>query len=315
MSPILVTGGSGFIGAAAVEALAKRGDKVVVLDRSESSRLREIRQAYPSVVFAPADLTEWSQIADVFQRHKPSAVIHSAAIVGIVNSLASPNATMRVNVEGSLNVLGCMRLFDTPRMINLSTEEIYGQITADIIDETHPCLPEMPYAISKFAVEQLARDYAKEHDLSVINLRTCWVYGPRMPRPRVPKTLVDAAIEGRPLHLPDGGDFRVDQVYIDDLTDGILQALDHPHHHFDAYHITTGTAPSVGEIVAIIRELVPGVDISVGPGHYTFDGKVAPVRKGALDCSRARKEFGYSPRFDIRAGIAAYLEARRNGVG
>lgn len=313
MTTILVTGGGGFIGAAVVEALARRGDDVVAFDLAESPHLGVIRAALPSVAFVAGELTEWPQLAAAFARHRPQAVVHCAAIVGVVNSLASPIATMRVNVEGSLNVLACMRLFGAARMINLSSEEIYGPFATDIIDETHPCAPTQPYGISKFAVEQLARDHAAEHGVSVINVRTCWVYGPGLPRPRIPKTLIDAAVDGRPLHLESGADFRVDQVYIDDVVRGILQALDHERHRYDAYHITTGAAPSLGEIAAIVRELVPGADITVGPGHYTFNASAAPVRKGALDCSRARQELGYAPRFDIRAGLAACIEARRRG--
>lgn len=315
MNTVLVTGGSGFIGAAVVEALAARGDRVTVFDVAESPRLRAIRERHPDVVFVPGELTEWPQLADVFATHRPSAVIHCAAIVGVVLSLVSPIATMRVNVEGSLNVLACMRLFGCRRMINLSSEEIYGPFQADLIDEDHPCRPEQPYGISKLAVEQLARDSATRDGLSVVNLRTCWVYGPGLPRPRIPKTLIDAALEGRALHLPAGADFRVDHVYIDDVARGILQALDHADHRYDAYHVTTGEAPSLGEIASIVRELVPGADIAIGPGHYAFNDRIAPVRKGALDCARAREEFGYRPAFDIRRGLAAYLDARRKGLG
>ena len=314
MKTILVTGGGGFIGASVVERLAQRGDRVVAFDRAESPRLLHIRAQFENVVFAPGELTEWSQLAEIFKAHRPESVIHCAAIVGVVHSLSSPVATMRVNVEGSLNVLACMRLFGARRMINLSSEEIYGDFASDVIDEEHPCRPQQPYGISKLAVEQFGRDYTRAGGLSVINLRTCWVYGPALPRPRIPKTLIDAAVEGRPLHLSSGADFRVDHVYIDDVTQGILQALDHPSHRFDAYHITTGVAPSLGEIASIVRELVPGADISVGPGHYAFKDSIEPVRKGALDCSRARAEFGYSPRFDIRRGLSACIAARRNEI-
>lgn len=315
MSTVLVTGGSGFIGAATVGRLAARGDTVIAFDLAETPRLKAHRDRYRQVSFEPGELTEWPQLAEAFRRHKPDAVIHCAAIVGVVNSLASPIATMRVNVEGSLNVLAAMRLFGIPRMVNLSTEEIYGHFSAPKIDETHPCFPIRPYGISKFAVEQLARDISERDGLSVTHVRTCWVYGPGLPRPRVPKTLIDAALEKRPLHLEGGGDFRVDHVYIDDVVDGILCALDARSPPHDVYHIATGQAPSLREIVAIIRELVPNADISVGPGNYAFADGIEAVRKGALDIARARTELGYAPRYDIRAGIAAYLEARRSGGG
>ena len=60
-------------------------------------------------------------------------------------------------------------------------------------------------------------------------------------------------------------------------------------------------------MVEIVRDLVPGADISIGPGAYKHDGTIPMPRKGALDCTRAREVFGYRPRFDIRAGLTAYL--------
>jgi nucleoside-diphosphate-sugar epimerase len=315
MATILVTGGSGFIGAAVVEALASRGDRVVAFDLVETQRLKELRAAHPHVTFSAGELTEWPQLAQVFRHSRPQAVIHCAAIVGVVNSLASPIATMRVNVEGSLNVLAAMRLFDVCRLVNLSTEEVYGAFTADRIDESHPCRPSKPYGISKYAVEQLCRDDAATYGTSITHIRTCWVYGPGLPRPRVPKTLIDGALEGRPMHIPAGGDFRVDHVYIADVVQGIVKAVDKATTPQDVYHIASGQAPSLAEIVEIVRELVPGADIAIGPGHYAFADGVEPVRKGALDISRARRELNYSPRYDIRSGLEAYVDARRRGIG
>src|SRR5215207_1691152 len=196
MARIFVTGGGGFIGAALAESLAKRGDEVAAFDIAEGAALRQLREQYRNVSFFPGELTEWPQLAEAMKAFRPDAVIHCAAVVGIVNSIASPLYTMRVNVEGSLNVLSVMRLFDVPRMINLSSEEVYGPFQSGVIDENHPCFPVKPYGISKFSVEQLARDFARDNGQTVIHIRTCWVYGPGLPRPRIPKTFLDAAIEG-----------------------------------------------------------------------------------------------------------------------
>jgi UDP-glucose 4-epimerase len=136
-----------------------------------------------------------------------------------------------------------------------------------------------------------------------------------LPRPRVPKILVDAAVGGRKLHLADGGDFRVDHVYIDDCIDGIIKALDKPQHRYDIYHIATGDAPSLAEIIEMIRELVPKADLAIGPGPYRFIDGTEAVRKGALDITRARAELGYEPRFPIKKGLTAYIEATRAGRG
>lgn len=311
MARIFVTGGGGFIGAAVVESLARRGDRVAAFDLAEGPALKRLRERYDNIAFHPGELTEWPQLAEAMKAFRPDAVIHCAAVVGIVNSLASPLYTMRVNVEGTLNVLSAMRLFDVGRMINLSSEEVYGPFRAEAIDEEHPCFPVQPYGISKFASERLAQDFASAHAMTVVNIRTCWVYGPGLPRPRIPKTFLDAAIEGRSLHVAGGADYRVDQIYIDDLVQGIVKALDHRDHRHDTYHITTGVAPSLGEMVAIIRDLVPGADIGIGTGPYEVAPGIAAVRKGALDCRRASEAFGYTPQFSMRDGFAAYIAAKR----
>ena len=315
MSRILITGGAGFIGSAVAACLAARGDAVTAFDVTRSPRLEAALAAHRNVEFVQGEITEWPQVVGLVQQRKPDAVVHCAAIVGVTNSLASPIGTFRVNVDGSLNVLEAMRLCGVRRVVNLSSEETYGIFESDRIDETHPNRPLKPYGISKYAVERLACEYTAAYGMEVVHVRTCWVYGPGLPRPRVPKIFVDAAVAGRALHLTGGGDFRVDHVYIDDCVDGIVRALDKPSHRHDVYHVATGEAPSLAEIAAIIRELVPGADISIGPGPYRFVDGTEAVRKGALDITRARTELGYEPRFPIRKGLAAYVEATRAGRG
>jgi nucleoside-diphosphate-sugar epimerase len=141
-------------------------------------------------------------------------------------------------------------------------------------------------------------------------VRTNWVYGAGLLRPRVPKTLIDAAARGQPLRLERGAEFRVDHTYIDDLVTGTLLVLDHERHDFDAYHIASGAAPSLSEIVEVIKDLVPGAEISLGPGTIEFAPGITAWKKGALDITRAAKALGYKPRYDIHAGIAATLKAQ-----
>ena len=315
MSRILVTGGAGFIGSGVVKSLAARGDDVIAFDIARSPRLDTAAAEHRNIEFIQGEITEWPQVVGLVQSRKPDAVVHCAAIVGVTNSLERPIGTFRVNVDGSLNVFEAMRLCGVKRVINLSSEETYGVFEKDKIDETHPNRPLKPYGISKYAVERLACDYQAAYGLEIVHVRTCWVYGPGLPRPRVPKILVDAAVAGRKLHLPDGGDFRVDHVYIDDCIDGIIKALDKPQHRYDVYHIATGNAPSLAEIVEMIRELVPNADLAIGPGPYRFIDGTQAVRKGALDITRARAELGYEPRFPIEKGLAAYIEATRAGRG
>ena len=280
---VLVTGGGGFLGAATVRALLARGDTAIAFD-TQFGQLADL--ALPnSLIRVPGDITDMANVAQAMLIHKPDAVIHCAAVVGVLSSLGSPINVVRVNVEGSLNVFEAMRLGGVKRCIHISSEEAYGAFRADRIDETHPLDPVLPYGICKAAVEQLGRSYRDLHGLEVINLRTSWVYGPGLPRDRIPKNLVDAALAGRKLHIPTGADAAIDHTYVDDVVSAILKALDHRTIATTLTTSASGTAPTVSELVAIVRDLVPGAELSVGAG--TLSSR-RPRRYGAQ--GRARRE-------------------------
>lgn len=314
MAHVLVTGAAGFIGSAVAAALAARGDRVTGIDVAVGPALARLAAANGSVRAHACELTEWAALSEIVGRDVPDAVVHCAAVVGVPASVLSPHRTFEVNLGGSLTLFEAARLHGVPRIVHMSSEETYGDFRSDRIDEDHPQNPLMAYGISKLAVEHLGRSFRALYGLEVINLRTCWVYGPGLPRDRVPKLFVDAAVQGRPCHLPWGAAMAVDHTYIDDVVAGVLGALDLDGHPHDAYNLGSGRAATLAEIVAIIRELVPGADISAGPGEFAhgLPGVSVPaVRKGALNIDRAAATFGYRPRFDIRGGLAAYIEAAR----
>ncbi|MDG4647879.1 NAD(P)-dependent oxidoreductase [Roseibacterium sp. SDUM158017] len=312
MAKILVTGAGGFLGGAVARALVARGDGVIGLDCGPNAgALDAMAVTEPAFVSIVADICDADAVDAVFAGERPDAVIHCAAVVGVLASLASPVRLFRVNVEGSVNILEAMVRHRCGRMIHISSEEIYGDFLGPRIDETHREAPLHAYGISKCAVEHLGRSYRATRGIEVVNIRTSWVYGPGFLRDRVPLNMIRAAAEGRALHVPGGAEERIDHTYLDDAVAGVIGALDCADHPFDAYHVASDSAPSLAEIAEVVRDLVPDAEITVGDGPYRHGGDIAMPRKGALDCTRAREAFGYRPQFDIRAGLAATLEAHR----
>ena len=305
---ILVTGGGGFLGNAVAEALSARGDTVVAFDTHFAPDSSAESDHHVRVT---GDITDMAALAQAVRTQRPEAVIHCAAVVGVLSSIGSPLNIVRINVEGSINVFEAMRLGDIKRCIHISSEEAYGEFRSDRIDESHPLEPVLPYGICKATVEQLGRTYRDLHGLEVINLRTSWVYGPGLPRDRIPRNMVLAALEGRPLHIPSGAETSIDHTYVDDWVAAVLAALDHREHRYDTYNVSSGDASTVAELAHVVSELVPGAQLSVGPGMYRHGNQIELVRKGALDVTRAREEFGWAPKFDIRSGLAAYVDALR----
>lgn len=311
-SKILVTGACGWLGRAIVATLLARGDTVIATDLMVSPTIAALATHDARLTPIAADLGEWHQIVRLFEAHRPDAVIHAAAIVGVVQAAEIPLMALRVNVEGALNLFEAMRLNGVKRVVHISTEETYGDFLSPVIDEDHPQKPLSIYGLTKLAAEHYGRVYSRDHGLDCINIRTCWVYGPYLPRLRMPRTFVEAALRGEPFHQTDGGNLAVDQVYIDDTVAGTLLALDKTKHAYDAYNIATGVAPTIRDTAEAVNRAIPGAQITVGDsGPYRHGGIVLSAVKGALDISRARRELGYEPRYDLQRGIEATIAATR----
>ncbi|WP_315780090.1 MULTISPECIES: NAD(P)-dependent oxidoreductase [unclassified Bradyrhizobium] len=309
---VLVTGACGWLGTAIVQALLDRGDRVVALDLMVAPAMAARAAGEPRLVAEAVDLGEWHQVLRDLQTHRPDAVIHAAAVVGVIQAADIPLKALRVNVEGAVNLFEAMRLCGIKRVVHISTEETYGDFQSPAIDEEHPQRPTSVYGLTKLAAEHYGRVYSRDHGLECINVRTCWVYGAHLPRLRMPRTFIEAALRGDPFHQADGGNLAVDQVYIDDTVAGVLLALDKPKHRFDAYNIATGAAPTLRDTAEAVNRAIPGARITVGDsGPYQHGGKLLSAVKGALDISRAKAELGYHPRYDLQAGIEATIAATR----
>jgi len=313
MKKILVTGACGWLGAEIVRTLLARGDQVVATDLAISPAALALADTEPKLRTAAVDLGEWHQVLRLFEAHKPDAVIHAAAIVGVIQAADIPIKALRVNVEGSINLFEAMRLQGVKRVVHISTEETYGDFLTPLIDEDHPQRPVSVYGVTKLAAEHYGRVYSRDHGLECVNVRTCWVYGPHLPRLRVPRTFIEAALRGEPCHLAEGGELAVDQVYISDTVAGVLLALDKPRHRFDSYNIATGEAPTIADVAEAVNRAVPGARITVGRsgGAYAHGGVVRSAVKGALDIRRATAELGYRPQYDLQRGIEATIAATR----
>ena len=307
MSSVLITGGGGFIGLALAEAIVARGDAAVAFDLNFPDHVKSSSQ----LKLVRGDITDASGVIATMRAHSVDRVIHAAAIVGIAPAMQMATTVVRVNVGGSINVFEASRILGIRRVIHISSEEVYGRYATPVVGEDSPAFPPTVYGASKLATEHFGRTWRTMYGLDVINLRIGWIYGLRLPRARVPKILVDAAVSGVALHLSEGGDSRMDHTYVDDIVAGTLAALDHPEHSFDTYNLGTGTAPSVHEMIAILRDIIPGACLSAGDGEIKHPGGIDMPRKGALDISRAAKVFDYRPRYDLRAGLEAYVRDRR----
>jgi CDP-paratose 2-epimerase len=309
---ILVTGGAGFIGSHLADRFLSQGRQVTVLDNLER-------------VGAEANL-DWLR-----QRHGDrldllAAVFHMAAQVAVTTSVADPRRDFEVNLLGSFNLLEAARQAkDPPIFIFASTNKVYGGLDGlrvELEDDGY-CLPERPegigedqpldfhspYGCSKGGADQYVRDYVRIFDVPSVVFRQSCIYGTRQfgieDQGWVAHFAI-SAILGRPLTIYGDGQQVRDTLYIDDLLDAFEGAAE----HIDVtggriYNIGGGPAHTASPL-SLLRELeqILGKHIEV---DYS-DWRPGDQKVYISDIRRARRDFGWAPKTDLRAGLGRLVE-------
>lgn len=231
---ILVTGAAGFIGYHTAKYLLERGDTVIALDNLnayydvtlKNARLKNLT-AYDAFTFYKIDLADRQGVEELFEVEKPQKVIHLAAQAGVRYSLENPHAYIDSNVVGFLHILEGCRSYDVEHLVYASTSSVYGANT-HMPFSVHQNVdhPLSLYAASKKSNELMAHTYAHLYNLPVTGLRFFTVYGP-WGRPDMALFMFCSNIlSGKPIDIFNNGHHARDFTYIDDITEGVVRAVD-----------------------------------------------------------------------------------------
>jgi len=309
--PILITGGAGFLGAHIARALLQRGDPVVIYDNLSTGLPQNPAGFQDRTKLVNGDILDLSFLLRTIIAEKVKRIIHTAALVSFAPSVEKPVLTAKINIEGTLNILEASRIAGIERVMDVSSEEVYGHFQYEPADEDHPFSPTAPYAISKVAGEGFGQFYHRFFGLDVVTIRTSWVYGPGLPRARPPKTFIENGLMGIPTEMVSGSDHRIDHTYIDDFVQGALLAFDVKNPKHRVFNISSGRAYTFKEMARMVQEIIPGPKISVGPGLIEYYEGVEGPQKGALNIQRAQSELGYQPQYDLFEGLKRYVNSIR----
>ena len=160
---IIVTGGTGFIGSYLVKRLASSEDEIKIIDLNEPGLLlEEVKNKFD---FIKADITDRKAM---LEHIKGDTVFHLGAMVGRLAGEEDRSETLRVNINGTLNVLEACRKNDVSKMIFSSTSEVLGEAVYTPMDEKHPKNPITTYGIAKEAAEDLCKQYFRWYGLDVV---------------------------------------------------------------------------------------------------------------------------------------------------
>lgn len=175
----LITGSNGFVGQYLAEYLLKKDIEVWGTIHESKAIPKEIHN---EIIIRQMDITDQLQVKNVLSECKPDYIFHLAAQSSAAVAWKHPDLTMTVNINGTINLLECIRKFDLkPRILLIGSSEEYGTVKSkDLpIDEAHELRPGNPYAISKAAQSMIGQVYSKAYDLNIIMARAFNHIGPK----------------------------------------------------------------------------------------------------------------------------------------
>ena len=298
---ILVTGGAGFIGSHVVDACLAAGHELVVVDDLSTGFRRNLP---PGVRLHEVDIRE-AELAGVFDEERPEVVSHQAARANVRESFEEPLLYADVNIIGSVNVLECCRKFGVRKIVYASTGgAVYGDPESLPVSEDHPINPLDPYGASKHHVEHYLEIYGRSHGVAFTALRYPNVFGPR--QDPFGEAGVVAIFAGRMLAgerpvINGSGDQERDFVHVSDVALANLAALDRG--DGEILNIGSGVGTSVNTVFSTIAELTGHCE---PPRHGP--AKPGEVYRIFLNAARAKEVLGWSPRLNLREGLASTVD-------
>ena len=311
---VLVTGGAGYIGSHACEALARAGYLPVAYDN--------LSHGFESLVrFGPlerGDIRDRERLLDVMRRREPVAVMHFAGLISVGESVQKPDLYYDNNVTGALCLMDAARDSGVRHVVFSSTAAVYGMPERQPITEAAAKAPINPYGHTKLMIEQALRDYGAAYGMTSVCLRYFNACGAHPTAPigemhepethLIPRALMAVKgqipafdLMGSDYATPDGTAVR-DYIHVCDLADAHVGALRYLERGgaTAAFNLGTGRGYSVQEVLDAVGR-VTGQPVPL---------RRAPRRAGdppelVADPSLAMRELSFAPQWtDIDAVIA-----------
>ena len=308
---IMIAGGSGFFGFNVARCLAQRGEEVVLVQRHpiQAPPLlvpwwgKQIRQAAGDLLDLPFLLGHVKSLS-------VKSIIHAAHATAGTDHEFPLYQTTQVQVTGLMNCLEAARLMDLSRVTFISSVDLYRGLPSQCeVWHEDAFLPPLSFSQvgnKKRAAEQICLLYAKTYGLSVASVRVGHNYGPACDRQEV-NLIVKNALAGLSADYPDlPVNLRRHTVYAKDSAEGtcLIHLAKSLKHYI--YNLSDGGHPTMEEVASAVREVIPGVDIRLGPA-----GEQKTEYRG-VSMERMREEFNFIP-LNVRQGVKAYVDFVREG--
>lgn len=311
MQTILITGGAGFIGSCVADYLLPLGYKIIVVDNFDpyyDPKLKEQNvlphKDNPNYVLYRANIEDLPVLKQIFSVHSVDQVVHLAARAGVRPSLENPLAYVQTNINGTMNILECMREYNVKKLVFASSSSVYGNCKADkFTEDLKVTQPISPYAATKSACEQIIYTYCHLYHIQAVCLRFFTVFGPRQ-RPDLAINKFTRLIKNsRPIPLFGDGSSCRDYTYIDDIVSGVCAAINYDKTPYEIINLGGGEPIMLKNMIGIIEKVLgKKAQISYLPMQP------GDVDRTVCDCSKAQRLLNYCPKTSFEEGVRKFIE-------
>ena len=302
---VLVTGGAGFIGSHLVDALLDAGAEAVAvvdtffLGREENLTAARARHGDALTIYRE-DAGDLGAMTAICRAERPD-VAFNLATKALLYSFFNPVGAFQVNVSIASALAELLRTGALPKLVHLSTSEVYGTAQQITMGEDHPLLAETSYAAGKAAADLLLMSYVNMYDLDVVTVRPFNNYGPRQNDGTfaaiVPLT-IRRLLEGAPPVIEGDGLQTRDFIYVDDTIAAILALATNAAAAGRTLNVGSGREVAIGEVVGVICEIADYAgEIVHAPA------RVADVRRHRADVTQVQALLGPVARTPLREGL------------
>ncbi|MET9076666.1 dTDP-glucose 4,6-dehydratase [Streptomyces sp. NPDC004232] len=297
---ILVTGGAGFIGSHFVRSHADEAELTVLDKLTYAGNPANLAPVRGRCTFVHGDICDPELLSEVVPGH--DLVVNFAAESHVDRSIADADAFVRSNVLGVQTLMRACLDAGTPRIVQVSTDEVYGSIETGSWDETAPLGPNSPYAAAKAGGDLIALAYARTHGLPVSITRCGNNYGPYQYPEKVVPLFVTRLLDGLDVPLyGDGGNVR-DWLHVDDHCRAVRLVAERGEPG-EVYHIA-GTAELTN--LELTARLLDALDAD-WPRVARVPDRKGHDRRYSLADGKLRA-LGYAPRIEFERGLAETVD-------
>jgi nucleoside-diphosphate-sugar epimerase len=309
---ILVTGGTGALGARVGEKLLENGLKPILFDLAPQPK--QIEKIKDKCELIRGDILEFPELLKVIKDKKVEGIIHTAGIL-TSGALQRPYSAIKVNIDGTLNILEAARIESVPKVVFCSSATVYNfAVHRDRpVTESHPTFPKSIYASSKLSCEYLGRNYSDLYGIKFISLRFASLYGPGYSQSGIAglwiHPLLTALMLGHAYKIKRPSRKVNEYIYSPDAGSALVKAVQ-KETRSNIFNIGEGRLRAFEEIINLVQKEFPSQQIEIieGTGKDTQYAE----RAHAYDISLAKKELEFKVDFSLENAIPHYVQCLRN---